>query len=427
MCRRVSNRADDRGQILILTAVSMLVVLGIGALSIDASYMYDKRNRLHAAADAAAKSGAIEVKRNGGVSQSALEAFADQQVGRHGFTSTRLGGTANIVVHHPPVVSTTYYGNAGFVEVIASEQTPTMLGTLLGLLHMTPGARAVAGSGPGPDCIVTLAPPAHTPHSFHIGSSSEISMPGCGVAIAGDLEIQSSAYINALSTGIVGDCIEGGGGSGCSHVNNMSTDSLPPVDPLASMTAPTQPPGCAPSPLIPGSGTPSTLTPGCYSKIDATATGTNITLQSGLYYFTGPFVLGNNASVAGSNVTLYFAGTAGVGTCSLTSTVGCMAVGNNATMTLSAPTTGAYDSILFWQAPTNQTTVSFTGNNPTYSFTGALYFPNNHVDFRNGLSGTNDCTLLVAYSLDIDHGLGTFSNRCSAYSGSPFLTVSMAE
>src|SRR6476646_2725538 len=34
---------DDRGQILILTALTMTVLLGISALAIDASFAYDKR------------------------------------------------------------------------------------------------------------------------------------------------------------------------------------------------------------------------------------------------------------------------------------------------------------------------------------------------------------------------------------------------
>ena len=45
----------ESGQILVLTTVSMIAVMGIMALSLDASFMFEKRNRLHAAADAAAR------------------------------------------------------------------------------------------------------------------------------------------------------------------------------------------------------------------------------------------------------------------------------------------------------------------------------------------------------------------------------------
>src|SRR5215210_2462762 len=99
---RVRRLGQESGQILVLTAVSMIALLGISALTLDASFMYAKRNRLHAAADAAAKSGAIEVIRNAGVSQSSLETFADQQVAANGFVSTRLGGTTSVVINHGP-------------------------------------------------------------------------------------------------------------------------------------------------------------------------------------------------------------------------------------------------------------------------------------------------------------------------------------
>src|SRR4026207_817471 len=80
-----SSARDERGQILILTALSMPVLLAIAALSIDASYMYDRRNKLYAAADAAAKAGAIEVSRDPMISHASLVNFAHHQLGGHGF------------------------------------------------------------------------------------------------------------------------------------------------------------------------------------------------------------------------------------------------------------------------------------------------------------------------------------------------------
>ena len=51
----------------------MVALLGISALTLDTSYVFAKRNQLHAAADAAAKSGAIEIVRNASVGEPALE------------------------------------------------------------------------------------------------------------------------------------------------------------------------------------------------------------------------------------------------------------------------------------------------------------------------------------------------------------------
>src|SRR5713101_993918 len=161
--RTMPNARDDRGQILILTALSMVALLVNAALSIDASFMYDKRNKLHAAADAAAKSGAIEVHRSANpttVSLTWLQAFADQQVTAHGFTPSRAGGTTSVVVNHPPLTGS-YTGNVNYVEVIASERTSTFFGAVLGWTSVTPGARAVAGTSSNPNCLITLADPSY--------------------------------------------------------------------------------------------------------------------------------------------------------------------------------------------------------------------------------------------------------------------------
>ena len=61
---RVLPSHQESGQILVLTTVSMIALLGIMALTLDTSFMFEKRNRLHTAADAAAKSAAIEIIRN---------------------------------------------------------------------------------------------------------------------------------------------------------------------------------------------------------------------------------------------------------------------------------------------------------------------------------------------------------------------------
>src|SRR5689334_14515823 len=142
------SQKSESGQILILTAVSMTVLLGIAALSIDASYMFDKRNRLYAAADAAAKTGAFEVQRNSGITIPQLQNFANQQVTAHGFNP---GGSTSVVVNHPPA-NGPFAGNLGYVEALVSEPTNTFFGRILGRTSMTPGARAVAGSANPTNC-----------------------------------------------------------------------------------------------------------------------------------------------------------------------------------------------------------------------------------------------------------------------------------
>ena len=408
---------DDRGQILILTALSMTALLAVAALSLDASYMYDKRNRLHAAADAAAKSGAIEVKRNPSISNADLQVFADQQVTAVGFSP---GGATSVVVSHPPV-SGPFTGSASYVEVVVSEPTSTFFGNILGWASMTPGARAVAGESSGPNCIITLGGPTASPESFTLGNST-LTMPGCNVANAGDMVTTNpNATIAAAGTGVTGAC----SGGGCGNITNMTTGAPPPTDPLAGLAAPANPGGCAPAPP-PIAGVMNLPGNSCYSRITV-PNNTTVNFGAGLIYLTGGFTTGNNPNVNGTGIMIYLAGAAATGPCTAAAIAGCFNIGNFATFNLSAQTSGPYSGILFFQDPANHLNAEFDGNNPTYNLSGAMYFPGADVSFRNGLGATNDCMLFVARSLLIQNGNGSFSNVCSAYGGSPILTVSIAE
>ena len=142
--------SNERGQILVLTAVLLTAILGIAALSLDAAFMYDERNRLFAAADAAAKAAALEMRRSGAAN---LQTFANHEVAVHGFNPAAAG--TSVQVNHPPA-SGPFAGDTDYVETIVSRQTSTFFGRLLGAANLTPGARAVAGGSPHPDCIIAL-------------------------------------------------------------------------------------------------------------------------------------------------------------------------------------------------------------------------------------------------------------------------------
>ncbi|MCK9418558.1 MAG: pilus assembly protein TadG-related protein [Nitrospirae bacterium] len=55
------NPKNNRGQILVLVALSLIVLLGFAALAIDIGYFYHTKNQLQGAADAAALAGAAKL------------------------------------------------------------------------------------------------------------------------------------------------------------------------------------------------------------------------------------------------------------------------------------------------------------------------------------------------------------------------------
>ena len=390
---RLRQCREDAGQILVLAAVSMIALLGIAALTLDTSFMFDKRNQLHAAADAAAKSAAIEIIRNSGVSQASLEAFADQQVGAHGFVSSRLGGTTSVVINRGPS-SGPFAGNVNYVEAIVSEATSTFFGTLLGFVSMTPLASAVAGAGNPSACMIII-------DDMSIGNTA-LTLNGCGLAVGGDLEGDNpNALVTGTPTpsvGVTGTC------SGtCSGMGSLTTGAPTPIDPLAGLAAPTNPGGCS-------AGVAATLNPGCYTSIGATVT----TLNPGVYYVTGKVNIDN---LSGTGVMIYLTG------------AGQLTADNNKEIHLTAPTTGAYAGIAVFQDPAN--TLNFEVKNSfTLDVSGAIYMPGVDVEFKNHLIFTaGTCNLFIAKSLTVKNGSGAISNAgcAGAFGGAAFLTASIAQ
>ncbi len=377
----------------------MVALLGVAALSLDASFMYDKRNRLHAAADAAAKSAAIEVIRNPSVSQGSLEAFADQQVVALGFSPSRLGGTTTVVINHGPA-SGPFAGDPYYVEAVVSEPTSTFFGKVLGWTSMTPGARAVAGAGNPSACVIVN-------EDLTIGNTN-LNLNGCGVAVGGDLYGNNpNSRITGIPTppvGVTGTCIAKKAGV-CANMGNLVTGAPFPTDPLAGLPLPTDPGGCV-------AGVAATLSPGCYSSIGPTVTN----LLPGDYYVTGTVDQGHNGSLTGTNVLIFLTGS------------GHLTAGNNSEIHLTAQTTGPYTGIAIFQDPL--TTNSWdTGNNFLLDVAGAIYMPGTDVDFPNALTfGSTTCTMFVTKSLRIRNGNGLLKNSGCAglFGGAAFLQASVA-
>lgn len=392
------QQTGESGSILILTALSMVVLLGIAALSLDVSFMYDKRNRLHAAADAGAKSAAFELQRNFSISLTDLRTFANQQVSAHGFNPA---GTTSVVVNHPPA-SGAFIGNLGYVEVIVSEPTSTFFGKILGWASMTPGARAVAGTSNNLACIITLKASGTSPYSLEIGNTT-MTLNGCGVADGGDLNgANPNSRINGTpmpSVGIVGSCY-----NNCGNMGSLTTGAPTPTDPLAGLPAYPNPGGCI-------AGVAPTLSPGCYTTIATSVTK----LNPGVYYVTGKLDVATN--LTGTDVMIYLTGG------------GYISIGNNNALHLSAPRSGTYTGIAIFQDPSDSHAFD-VHNNSDLDVNGAIYMPGVDVDINNSLSFINtNCTLFIAHSLNIRNGNGSMSNAgcASTFGGAAFLSVSIAE
>src|SRR5262245_6513570 len=146
---------QERGSILIITALCLVVLMGITALAIDASSQFDMRHRLAAAADAAALAAALEYQRASTVlSDAILTDYAKKEVAFHNFT---VDVDVTMTLRHPPVAPSSFEDNPNYVEVILTRNVPTFFMRLFGRSSMSVSAQSVAGVGVSPDCVIALA------------------------------------------------------------------------------------------------------------------------------------------------------------------------------------------------------------------------------------------------------------------------------
>jgi Flp pilus assembly protein TadG len=414
MTTRASSR-HERGQILILTVLSMTVLLGMAALSIDASFMYDKRNQLYAAADAAAKIGAAEVHRNPAVLAAALQVFADSQAVMLGLTPGGCGsttpGTTSVCVNHPPM-NGPFAGNLGYVEAIVTQVTSTFFGRVIGLTSLTPGARAVAGVSHSSGCLTTLG---SSPAGLVVTSPATgvgISAPGCDILVGGDLD--DGNKLTAESIGYADTCF-----SGCPPAVRAPA----PSDPLAGLPTPTAA-DC-------NSGLPGTdvlvnavlppLTPGTYHNITFSGPNGWLTFAGGVYCVTGAITAANPGSQVkmtdNAGVTIYIGPSGSV-----------FLDSNAVDVNLQAQAAGTYEGIVFFQDRSNNSTFQMAKNTGPWVIDGVIYVPSAVVDAKNAnFAASNQCGLIVSYGLRMDKPDMSFDNRCGGFGGSPLSTVSMAE
>ncbi len=186
---------------------------------------------------------------------------------------------------------------------------------------------------------------------------------------------QNSSFTSSTNTLLVYNCAAGGSNCPASEVSSNGGTVTQPVatstvitDPLSSMPAPTA--SAAGSCTFSNGGSTETCTPGSYSSaITLGANDATLQLNPGTYVLNGGIqVTGNNDTVTGSGVLLYIGG-------------GAMKFsGNGLTVDLTAPTSGAYATLVVFQSRTDSTALNLTGSGPTaITYGGIVYAPDASV------------------------------------------------
>jgi Flp pilus assembly protein TadG len=378
-----------RGNVAIVFALGASVLAGGAALAVETSYDYYRQVSLQAAADAAAYAGAVEQRT--GAAATAVQAAAQTAAGSNGWSAS----AGSIQVNSPPS-SGAYAGQPQAVEVTLSQATPRFFSAVF-----TPGAlmmrtRAVAIYQTAQKACVLALDPTKS-QAVDIQGSANATFSGCELmadSLAADaVDIWGSAVVKA-------DCVVSAGGvqdnGGLTTTACAAPQTQAPrvADPFAALPTPEE----GEYRTVPSKG--GALSPGYYPD-GMTLNGT-YSLSPGVYYVAGSgFSTNGNAVVTGSGVTIFLA--AGAQT----------TLNANATITLSAPTSGTYAGILFFGDRAAAGGVNKFNGAAGSSLTGNLYFPTQELQYNGNFSGQNGCMHIVADTVSWS-GSATMNVDCAS-------------
>ena len=417
-------RRDESGQTLVLAAIMLPVLIGFVGFAVDVGYAFDYKKQMQLAADSASMAGAIAVKASGSISSGDLATVVTMDTAANGFTN----GSGGIVVAvcRPGVdvdCPTTYAYTPGdhAVKVSISQAKETFFTKILSFNSMTIGATAVAAKANGSgntSNVVILDTNCDTGLTLSGGNdltvSGSVYVNACGpdavkIGGGGDLTAAGGIFVgcNSAPTPVCGG-YDASGGSAFSPLPSTGNPQI--ADPLGGLAEPT----CTgaectvmPDTKIPGGVV--TLTPGTYPGIEITD-GT-VTFAPGNYFINGGKLnFKNTATVLGSGVMFYAYNGAE------------LSIANSGTtVTMSAPTSGTYKGIWYFQQRSNDSDAVVSGS-ATVNLDGVIYIsnPGSKLTFSGGSSSGSlaSYTVFVVWELVMGGG-GVFNSDFSAIGGSP--------
>jgi Flp pilus assembly protein TadG len=444
---------NDAGQALVVVALGMVVILGFLGLGLDLGYLRMIKRQTQKAADAAAIAAAMELTYCGGTSNcSTLQKAAQDALTENNLPSSSLftqcaasSGNLTITVNNPPCALGTadpHKGDSHYVEVVVSQVEPLTFSRLFGVNNATVSARSEAALGGGGNCVYALDPSDSATLAVDLLASVNSQ---CGIVDESSSGSAVQCLLGSISASQIG--IVGGSSSFLCSLNPSPKTGIAvptPADPLAYISAPTVG-SCGTSTKSPYygysgstaglviSGT-ATLNPGVYCGGIEINNGANVTFNSGTYILTSPtsktgtaygLTVDIGALAAGTGITFYNTTVSGYNAGPIQFNFTSFTSGNGVSFT--APTSGSYEGILFFQDPSNTTQAQIIGSSSYNTvLQGTYYFPKAKVVFA--FDGPIQYDILDAWQIEFAfltfagssfNSSGFSNNYSSLANGSP--------
>lgn len=388
--RRARLFADRKGNVIVLAAAAMPLVIGSAGLAIDTIQLSLLKRHLQRAADSGALAGAYARVQSKPVNAAVTRALTFNNAFPLAQTPTVTTPTTG-----------TFAGRSVRVQLSARRALPFMsFFTAAPTINVEATAALVFT---GQYCMVSLDEGTGTGITFSGNSTVNL---GCGVIsnTSGSSAVYAdgSAEVTASPVAAVGGVPSSG-----AYVQPtlLLPYSLKQPNPFSDITDPTASDvaGCkAPAPVN------GTLAAGCHTSLDVKGT---LTLAPGTHYIAGgAFTVNANANLIGDGVTLVFTKTP-----SQTS-YPTITINGSADLDLTAPTSGAYEGVLMHYDSRSEGGNYFINGNSYSKLEGAFYFPRQHLTFNGNSEMETSCIQLVAYRLTFT-GNTEINNDCPSDGG----------
>ncbi len=408
-----------------MVALTLTMTFAMIGLAVDLGLAEFKKHAEQVAADSAAMAAAGYAADHGSTCSSGITCNSLTNCTIPGTVSTPLGaacvyaqsngytngggsGATQTVTFKANNTSSPVTGNNPtlWFQVTVGDTYSTLFGRFGGFNSLGVKASAVAGltTTGGGSCIIALGQSGTV---FSDSGSGNITTTSCGIYANANASYTGSGNISTQVFQYYGTYSAGGSG----NVSPAPTHTASLVsDPFANVTAPpvgscTNPNSASglPYPLVISDASNHTINAGTYCGGITLSGSGNITFNTGVYVINGTgsggksFSYSGSGNMNGTNVMFYMTGQNGY-------TAGPMSISGSGNLTFSAPSSGSYDGILFWQdknASTGANTYTGSGN-----ITGTFYFPNDALTYSG--SGNAAFQAIVAKSVTMS-GSGNFS------------------
>jgi Flp pilus assembly protein TadG len=439
--RSATSFGPEGGQAVILLVAAMgIFMFGALGLAVDGGQIYAQYQMAQAAADAAAEAGILSIEKGTNATSTYTFGTGATPIASYVCTTTDgrtpcvyardngFGATASdtVTLSYPATISGVTLSSVAvpaFSVTVKRILNNGMIRFVGGPAHTTISAKATAGITGAASTYCIYALNSSASGSFSATDGAAVDASGCGIAV----NSSDSSALTVTGSTVTASVIDVVGKTDISNGGSASPDPVTGAgavaDPFASLPVP--PLGnCTAHPTTTNPATNAVLTPGTYCGGIYVGNGaTNVTFSPGIYIIDGGGVSlnGSGSTVLGSGVMFYLTGT--------NSTYDSVAIQNGVSVIFSAPASGTYQGVLFFQ---DRSITSTEGNGAavtggaSMAITGTFYFPTTNITFSNGTSSASYIAI-IAQQVWFTSGAKLRNDPTGTYTGLSSKSVVLAQ